>query len=484
MNKTRRHTLKKADRISLLIFFMMGLVLFMPAGKSAAADPRKMTFPPVEFHPPRAERVVLDNGMILYLLENHELPLIRVNALIRTGGVFEPPDKTGLASLTGEVMRTGGTKKVPGDQMDEELEFIAAGLSSFIGRDSGFAGLNILRKDFDRGLELFSDMLMNPVFPEDKIDLAKKQALEEIRRRNDQPSQIATRAFFKTVYGREHPLARQDSVESITAIKREDLVRFHSEHYRPGAVILSASGDFTRDSLISKIEKAFSGWEGGTMEPAPLPPPAELYQPSVRLVNKDLSQTHIRVGHIGIREDDPDFFAVSILDDILGAGGFKSRLFKEVRTNLGLAYSVGSVFTAGDLERGVFLAYCETKADSTHRALTAIIKEIERIREEPVSEDEIRLAREAFLNSFVFSFSSPEKIVNRQASLEFDGLPADFLDRFRDGVLDVTREDIQRVAGKFLQPEGLTIVAVGNPEQFDRPLSEFGEVQVIGPGDY
>ncbi|HSG05626.1 MAG TPA: pitrilysin family protein, partial [Nitrospiria bacterium] len=343
---------------SILLFFI-GILTLVPFGISSAADPRSMTFPVVEFHPPKGERVVLDSGMILYLLEDHELPLIKINAMVRTGGVYEPADKVGLASLTGEVMRTGGTVEVSGDRMDEELEFIAASLSSVIGRDSGYASLNILKKDFKRGLELFAGMMMDPAFPEEKLDLAKKQALEEIRRRNDQPSRIANRAFFKAVYGLNHPLARQDSLESIGKITREDLVRFHAAHYRPDAVIMAVSGDFETKAMISRVEQAFSGWNPGEGELPGLPEIQRPFEPSVRLVEKDLTQTHIRVGHLGIRQDDPDYFAVSILDDILGSGGFQSRLFKEVRTNLGLAYSVGSVFSPGKLERGVFVAYCE-----------------------------------------------------------------------------------------------------------------------------
>lgn len=482
--KNNLYSLRPGAGLSAVLLLLAGLIALIPVGNSSAADPRAMTFSVVEFHPPRGERVVLDNGMILYLLEDHELPLIKVNAMIRTGGVYEPADKVGLASLTGEVMRTGGSVRVSGDRMDDELEFIAAYLSSMIGRDSGYVSLNILKKDFSRGLALFAGILMEPAFPEDKLDLAKKQAIEGIRRRNDQPSGIANRAFFKAVYGPGHPLARQDSPESIGKIKREDLVRFHAAHYNPESVILAVSGDFDRAVMILQIEAAFAGWQPGETQRPPLPEVTDPFRPSIRLVEKDLTQTFIRVGHLGIRQDDPDYFSVSVLDDILGSGGFQSRLFKEVRTNLGLAYSVGSVFTAGKLERGVFIAYCETKAESTHETLSAILSEIKKIREKPVSEEELRLAKDAFLNSFVFSFSSPSRIVNRQASLEYEGLPPDFLDRFREEVVGVTPEDIQRVARKFLNPDAMTIVAVGNQDQFDRPLSDFGEVLILGPEDY
>lgn len=444
-----------------------------------AADPRTMTFPPVEFHPPQAERVVLDSGMVLYLLEDHELPLVYIQAMIRTGSIYEPSDKIGLAGLTGMVMRSGGTPSVSGDALDDELEFMAAEMSSGIGPDAGFASLDLLKKDFDRGLTLFADMLIHPAFPQNKLDLAKRQALEGIRRRNDNPGGIAGRQFAKRVYGADHPLARESTFETIGRITRDDLIAFHSVYYHPNAVILSVSGDFEKTEMTEKIRKAFAGWSPGKIELPSLPQILDEFKPSVNLVEKDISQTHFRIGHLGIRQTDPDYFAVTLMDDILGSGGFQSRLFKEVRTRQGLAYSVGSVFTPGNLERGLFVAYGETKAPSTVQAISAVEQEINRIRTEPVTEEELRLAKDSFLNSFVFSFSNSAQIANRQASLEYYGLPPDYLERFRDGVVAVTREAVQTVAQKYLRPAALIILAVGRPDRFDQPLSTFGDLNTI-----
>ncbi|MBI3597502.1 MAG: insulinase family protein [Nitrospirae bacterium] len=438
-----------------------------------------MVFPPVEFHPPKAERVVLENGMVLYLLEDHELPRVQIQAMIRTGGVYEPADKIGLAGLTGMVMRTGGTASMSGDALDEELEFMAAELSSSIGSDAGFASLDILAKDLDRGLALFADMLMHSAFPQDKLDLAKQQVLESIRRRNDDPAGIASRQFRKRIYGEDHPLARESTVKTIGRITRDDLVAFHAHDYHPNAVLLSLSGDFEKKEMIEKIQRAFVGWSPGRIDRPSLPPVRDALKPSVNLVEKDISQTHLRIGHLGIRQDDPDYFAVSLLNDILGGGGFRSRLFKKVRTEGGMAYSVGSTFTPGNLERGLFVAYGETKAGSTYQAISAIEREIERIRTEPVTEEELRLAKDSFLNSFVFSFSNPAMIADRQSSLEYYGLPPDFLERFRDGVIRVTREEILNVAQKHLRPDALIVLAVGRPDRFDRPLSGLGVLNVI-----
>ncbi|MBI3812012.1 MAG: insulinase family protein [Nitrospirae bacterium] len=458
------------------------LIILVSVVAVFAADPRTMTFPPVEFHPPAAERVVLENGMVLYLLEDHELPLVYLTAMIRTGGVYEPSDKIGLAGLTGMVMRSGGTPTISGDALDDELEFMAAEMGSLIGPDAGFASLDLLKKDLDRGLALFADMLMHPAFPQDKLDLARLQVLEGIRRRNDNPGGIAGRQFAKLIYGPDHPLARESTVETIVRITRDDLVAFHAVYYHPNAVILSVTGDFDKKEMIEKIRKAFAGWLPGKIELSPLPPIRDAFKPSVNLIEKDISQTHLRIGHLGLRQTDPDYVAVTLMDDILGSGGFQSRLFREVRTRQGLAYSVGSVFTPGNLERGLFVAYGETKAPSTVQAISAVEQEINRIRTEPVTEEELRLAKDSFLNSFVFSFSNSAQIANRQAALEYYGLPPDYLERFRDGIVAVTREEIRAVAQKHLRPESLIILAVGRPDRFDQPLTKFGELNTIRLG--
>jgi zinc protease len=457
------------------------LIVLGSVAAAFAADPRTITFPPVEFHPPAAERVVLENGMVLYLLEDHELPLVYLNATIRTGSVYEPADAIGLAGLTGIVMRSGGTPTISGDALDDDLEFMAVGMGSGIGSDAGFASLDLLKKDLDRGLVLFADMLMHPAFPQDKLDLAKRQALEGIRRRNDNPAGIAGRQFAQRVYGPDHPLARESTPGTIVRITRDDLVAFHSAYYHPNAVILSVSGDFEKKEMIEKIRKAFADWAPAKIELPSLPPIRDEFKPSVNLIEKDISQTHLRIGHLGIRQTDPDYFAVTLLDDILGSGGFQSRLFREVRTRQGLAYSVGSIFTPGHLERGMFVAYGETKASSTAQAITAIEQEINRLRTEPVTEEELRLAKDSFLNSFVFSFSNSAQIANRQASLEYYGLPPDYLERFRDGIIAVTREAVQAVARKYLRPDALIILAVGRPDRFDQPLSTFGKLNILTP---
>jgi predicted Zn-dependent peptidase len=443
------------------------------------ADPRSMTFPPLQFQPPKAERVVLDNGMVLYLLEDHELPLIRIETRIKTGSRYEPSDKIGLAGFTGSVMRTGGTRRMNGDEVDETLEFLAAEVSSGIGLDAGFLSLDVLAKDFDQGFELFSEILRHPAFDEKKLDLAKKQAIEGIRRKNDSPAGIASREFLKLVYGPTHPYAREETVKTVSSIHREDLVAFHQKYYHPHSIMMGITGDFRKKEMIYKIKKAFGSWKKQRVEFPRVPPVEVQYEPSVNYIDRDLTQTHLRIGHLGIRQNNPDFFALSILDDILGGRGFTSRIFQEIRTKRGLAYSVGTAFDPGNFDLGVFYAYAQTKAESTHQTITAIIEEMRRIQTEPVSDEELKQAKDSFLNSYVFSFANTAQIVSRQISLEYYGLPADFLERFRDSVAKVTRDDIQRVAKKYLHPGGLVLLAVGKQDRFDQPLSTFGKVTTI-----
>lgn len=444
-----------------------------------SADPRMMRFPVAPFDPPKAERMVLPNGMILYLLEDHELPIVTVSAMIRTGSLYEPAAKIGLAGLTGTVMRTGGAGSRTGDEVDQELEFVGAELGSGIGLDAGSASLNVLTKDLPRGLALFADMLRRPAFESARVDLAKRQALEAIRRRNDQPASIASREFNKLLYGPDHPYARESTDATIRAIDREDLVAFHRRYYHPNTIMIAATGDFERDAFVAQLLRVFEGWQPERVTWPPVPPVKERSAAPVNYIRREVTQTHVRMGHLSIRQADPDFFAMSLLDDILGGQPFTSRLFQDVRTRAGLAYSVGSALAPGRLDRGAFFLYAQTKAQSTAQAIATMRAQIDRLRDTPVTRQELEDAKQAFLNSFVFSFSSPAQIVGRQLSLEYYGLPSDFLDRFRHNVERVTIKDLTRVARRHLRPDRMVLLAVGDDRTFDRPLATFGAVHTI-----
>jgi predicted Zn-dependent peptidase len=452
-------------------------------------DPRAMKFDPVAFAVPEAERVVLENGIIVYLLPDPELPLVTISAMIRTGAVYEPPDKVGLTSLLGSVMRTGGTARMTGDQIDEELEFLAASVSVAIGDESGSASLDILKKDLARGLAIFADILRAPAFEPAKVEQAKRQTLEMIRRRPDSPGGITAREFRKLLYGAEHPFGRESTAETVSRITRDDLVAFHKQYFAPNSLMLAVSGDFEKPAMLAALRAAFGDWAS---RPVALPsiPPVAVAPPtaapsadsaarSVNLLRRDITQTHIRIGHLSLRENDPDYFALALLEDILGGTSFTSRLFRDLRSRQGLAYAVGSRLVPGNLGPGAFVLQALTKGSTTHQALTSMLGHMERLRQEPVTDEELQHAKDAFLNSFVFSFADAGQIVGRLMSLEYYGLPKDFLLRFRDSVVRLTKEDLLRVAREHLHPDRVIILAVGKDDSFEKPLATFGQVNVL-----
>jgi zinc protease len=486
MRSVKREALGVKGDSGPLRLLAVVVVLFSWASSGVAGDvplddPRTMTFKPVEFTPPDPDRVVLDNGLVVYLLEDHELPLITLTATIRTGAWLDPVDKIGLASLTGSVMRTGGGGGLTAEQVDEELEHFAGDISISIGRQSGSASLDVLSKDFKRGLQIFAGLLRTPAFEPARVELAKLQALETIRRRQDNPGSVVSREFVKVLYGPDHPTARESSLESVARITRDDLVAFHRATVHPNGIILGVTGDFKKDEMLAALRGVFGDWKQGAVPALKIPevPQHEAAQPAVRFINKETSQTHLRVGHLTIKETDPDYVPLAIANDILGGSSFRSRLFNDVRTKRGLAYSVGSRLNTGVHDEGVWLMRAETKLASTQEVVSRFVANMERMRTEPVSDEELAEAKEAYVNSFVFSFSSPSAIVNRLMELEYDGLPKDFLQQLRERVVKLTKEDVLAAAKKHLHPERLKIVVVGSGEALPKVLSSFGEVKEI-----
>ncbi|OGG54869.1 MAG: hypothetical protein A3F84_13150 [Candidatus Handelsmanbacteria bacterium RIFCSPLOWO2_12_FULL_64_10] len=433
---------------------------------------------PLKYEPPKVERVTLQNGLDVFLLEDHELPLINATAYIRTGSIYDPPDRAGLAGLVGTVMRIGGTKTRTGDELDEELEFLAASVETGMSEESGAASLSVLSKDIDRGLAVFADVLMNPEFRQDKLDLAKSQTIDGIRRRYDDPYEIARWEFRKIVWGKESPWARRSTVESVSRIAREDLMAFHQKYYHPNNVLLGVSGDFKRADLLPRLEKAFAAWKPVPVQPPEVQKQNPGFKPGVYLVSKDLSQSTVRIGHVGIQRHSPDQYAVAVLNEIFGAGTFTSRLGTEVRSKQGLAYRVGGSLLDG-INSGMFVALCQTKAETTARAIALMKDIIAKMQTDPITDEEMQTAKSSLINSFIFKYSSPAQIVNQKVSLKYDGYPDDYLETYIDRIQKVTKDDVLRVAKNYIHPEGLAVLVLGKPEKFDRPVSEFGPVMPV-----
>jgi zinc protease len=476
-----RESLHHAGRVLGMLGILLASAAVSHSADLTLGDPRTLTFKPVEFSPPEPERIVLDNGMVVYLLEDHELPLVTITATMRTGSWLDPIDKIGVAALTGAVMRTGGGGGLSAEQVDAELEQFAADVNIGIGRQSGSASLDVLSKDVDRGLEIFAGLIRTPAFEPARVELARLQALEGIRRRQDNPGSIVGREFAKMLYGVDHPSARESSQGSLKRITRDDLVTFHRNTIHPNGTILGVTGDFKREEMAAALRKVFGDWNQGTVPELKISdvPVTELSGPVVRFVGKDTSQTHLRVGHLSIKENDPDYVALAIANDILGGSSFRSRLFNDVRTKRGLAYSVGSRLNTGMHDQGVWLMRAETKLASTQEVIERFVANIERMRAEPVTDAELAEAKEAYVNSFVFSFSSPSAIVSRLVELEYDGLPKNFLQQLRAKVVGLTKEDVLAAAQKHLRPDRLKIVAVGSGEALPKALATFGDVKEI-----
>ncbi len=425
---------------------------------------------------PQVERFTLKNGMQVFLVEDHDFPTVDLRAMIRTGSVCEPAEKVGLASLTGRVLRSGGSAKFPGDELDKLLEKLGASVESSIAENAGYLSGSAFKEDIDVLLGVVADLLVNPLFPEEKIELAKIEQRSAISRRNDDVGQITSREFQKLIYGAASPYARHPEYATIDAITREDLVAFHRRFYFPNNVLLAVWGDFSTKEMRRKIEKVFAAWKQGGERVPPVPTVDYRYDFSVNYVHKpDVNQSNIMLGHIGGVVNNPDYPALVVLNEILTM----ERLFKRVRIDEGLAYSVWGRYGATYDHPGVFSCGCQTKSQSTVKAIRLILEEVEKLRAQEVSDEELARAKGSFLNGFVFEFDAKAKIVNRVLTYAYFGYPTDFMETIRQGVERVSKADIARVARQYLYPDKVRILVVGKQEDFDEPLSVLGQVNTI-----
>jgi predicted Zn-dependent peptidase len=465
-------------RFILEIAAALLVVLPVLAAARELPDPRTMTFPPLTFQVPKAERTVLDNGMTVYLMEDHELPQVNITAYVGTGSIYEPADKVGLAGLTGAVMRSGGTTALPPEKMNDELEFMASSVESSIGADVGNVSMSTLTKNLDRTLEIFAQVLMAPAFREDRVELARRQSIEAIRRQNDDPKQVADRELTKAIY-RGSPLGRIPTVATVTAVTRADMADFHRRFFRPNNVILSVAGDFSGKEMVAALNRVFGGWHKEAVDFPPVAGPAMEFKPAVLHAEKDVNQSVIRMGHLGIDKDNPDLYAIRVMDAILGSNGFNSRLMSEIRNTQGLAYNVESSFDIGRRFPGTFEAETETKAGSTAKTIGLMEEIIAGMTKQPVSDEELKLAKDTIINSFIFGFANTAAVASQKARLEYYHYPAGYLENYRDNIAKVTKEDVLRVAKKYLHPEGMILVVVGDTKKFDKSLASFGKVEEL-----
>ncbi len=428
-----------------------------------------LVFEPIRFEPPsaRQHRVVLKGGMLAFIKEDRTLPLVNVAVTLRTGVWLEPEGKQGLAGLTGSQMRRGGTARLTAETLDERLDYLAAQLSTGIGDTSASASLNCLKDNLDESLKLLVEVLREPRFQEDRLSLAKEQALQAMKKRNDESADIEGREWGVLLYGENHFTNRFSTEASLRSIGRDDLVAFHRRHFHPASMILAVSGAFTRDEIVRKLERAFAGWPSPRQAPPPIPAQIQPAAAGLYRIQKDVNQGRVSIGLPGVMRTSPDIYALEVMNEILGGSGFTSRITRTLRSNEGLAYSAGSGISFGAFFPGRFRAGFQSKSRSVARATELVFDEIRRIRDSLVSDEELDTIKRSLIETFPSNFASAAQVVGTFAGDEYTRREPGFWSSYRDRIRAVTKQDVQRVARLHLVPEKMIVLVVGDQKEID-----------------
>ena len=424
--------------------------------------PEDLKYRPLKFDVPDAAsmRVELPGGTVVYILEDRSLPKVDLTVLVRAGSFWVPAGKEGVAGFCGALMRTGGTTSRKPAALDDELDYLAAELGVSVGDTSGSATLSVLSKDLDKGLEILFDVLRNPAFDQEKLDLLKQQTMKQLESRNDRPQSIEGRELSLLLYG-HFPVNRHATGASVTSITREDLIAYHGKSFHPANFIIAAAGDFAKDELLAKLKDGLKGWPAGEARPA-IPRVAHQPEPGIYGFQKDVPQGSVTIAHLGIDVSHPDAYAVRLLSYILGGGSFSSRLVQKVRTEMGLAYSVYSDFSPGRLYTGTMRMAFQTKSATCALAAKTCLDELEKMRTELVGDDELASAKQYYVDAFPSVFSTAAGTVGTFATAEMNGLARDYYAKFLGRMTAVTRDDIRRAAKELVRPEKFVIVMVGD----------------------
>ncbi len=472
--------MKRLLASALLIASLPCSVLAQQVTTKPPAEPwAKIAIPPLHaFKPVQPKRIELSNGLIILLEEDHELPFINGRIVLKGGSRDDSTAKAGLATLYAQTWRTSGTAKASGDALDDQLDTLAASVETSSTQTTTSVNWNSLTKDFDTVFGIATDVLLHPDLRPEKLALAKRRMQAGIARRNDDAGGIATREAVKLVYGAGSPYAQRTEFATVEAVTLDDLKAWHDRIVHPNNMIVAVSGDFDSTSIEAKLRAVFEPLPKGepfvtakTAFPGPMP--------GIYYAEKaDVNQSNVFIVGLGTTQDNPDYYALDVMNEIF-SGGFGSRIVQNVRTKLGLAYEVSGSFGASYDHPGIFYVGAGTKSESTVAATKAMETEIGRLKTVPPSADELRKAKEQVLNSFVFNYDSPEKVLAEQVTLTFFGYPADFLERYRAGVDKVTAADVTRVANKYIDESKLATVVVGNGAEFQPPLSTLGKVTTL-----
>jgi predicted Zn-dependent peptidase len=454
---------------SLLLVFSLGLAQGVPADWP---DPFKMQFQRLQPAAIQPTRVQLSNGLTVLLIEDRALPFVSGRVYLRAGAIYEPDDKVGLSGIFSSVLRTGGAGERTPDQVDEALETLAASVS--VSTDNLFTSVafNTLTENLDQVLQIWADVLVRPRFAQERLDLEKGRALEAIRRRNDQPTQIAVREFVRRI-NEGHPAGRISSAASIQSITRDDLVAFHQRFFKPNVAVLAITGDFNTQQMVARLERALQGWQQGPVSLPTFAPPSP--KPSIYFVQKETNQSVIYMGYPTVTAFAPGYSELDLVSRVLG-DGFNSRLFVEVRTKRGLAYATGGAQTQGFGWPGFLYGASISRVEKTAEVIELMLAQFRDLRERPVSQEELELFRNNILNAEVFRFTSKQAVAERIARTQMLGLPADYYEQYVRQIQSATPANLQQAMQQYVRPDQFVIVVVGDQRQFDKQLSTLGNV--------
>ena len=475
------HTLTQTT-FSVPLLWSAVIVLFLAAPVAGQVDSvEQLSYPPLPgIDIPQPTRVVLGNGMVVLLLEDHELPIVQVSARIRTGSRLEPADKVGLAALTGTVMRSGGTTTWTGDALDDYLERKAASIETGIGVTAGSASMTCLIEDFSEIFAVFGDVLQNPRFDQEKLALAKKKVMAGIARQNDNPGGILSREFAKLIYGNDSPYARVETYATVNNISRQDLVDWHAKYFVPNRIILGLVGDFQTEKALDLVKRTFGSWPQGKSFDDPVVPYQTSTARKVYYVEKDdMTQAKIIIGHLGLTRKHQDYHPVVIINQIV-SGSFGARLFSNIRSQKGLAYDVSGGIGFGWDYPATASFSMSTKTETTQAGIDALLTEARKIMEtEPPTEEEVHKAKASLLNSFVFSVDSPGKILGKFLTYEYFGYPADWLSRFRTGIEKATVAQVRKAARTHIKPNQFVFLIIGPRQETAPALARYETVEEL-----
>ena len=439
----------------------------MPPGMPAAPD--------LEFRPPKGERFVLDNGLVVFLMKDNTLPVVHLSAMVGVGNAHDPAAKIGLVELASQMLKDGGTKSYTADEIDKQLEYLGASIESAAYSEESRLDMTTLKKDLGQVLDIYAEVLRAPVFSEEKLKILKDEELEMLRRRNDKPNDVLFREAKRMFYGANHPYGWRKEAATVAAITRADMQAFHAAYYKPNNIILSVSGDFASDeAMLKTLKEKFSSWEKGTVARAEIPDFEPKKGRQIYFIDKESAQTFIVIFQKGLGYNSPGEYPLTVLTEILG-GGMQSRLMTEVRSKKGLAYTVNSS-SPRRTKKGFTYTYCGTKPETYSQALAEILKQLERAGSEPVPQDELKRGKDAIINPFVFKFPTPFKLISERASEEYYNLRDGYLDNYVSRIRKVSQDDLLATAKDIFDTKNALIFVIGNSKKFDKPLSEFGPV--------